>query len=271
MNTFVGRSPAVAPAGVGRERTFLAVSTLIFIASAAGTIFWCRSMSGGMPMPGGWAMSMAWMKMPGQTWPGAASAFLAMWVVMMLAMMLPSLVPALSSYRRSIGALEETRVTRLTVLSGLGYFFVWLLFGTAVYPLGALTAAAEMRSSALSQSVPIGTGVALLLAGTVQLTKWKVRLLRQCRDAPSDQPLRGNSSAAWRHGLRLGARCALCCIGFMTILIVVGVMELAAMAIVTAAITVERLAPNPERTARAAGILALAAGALVIMRSYGSV
>jgi predicted metal-binding membrane protein len=52
----------------------------------------------------------------------------------------------------------------------------------------------------------------------------------------------------------------------MTILIVVGVMDLAAMAIVTAAITVERLAPNPERTARAAGILALAAGALVIVR-----
>jgi hypothetical protein len=24
---------------------------------------------GEMPMPGGWTMSMAWMRMPGQTWP----------------------------------------------------------------------------------------------------------------------------------------------------------------------------------------------------------
>jgi hypothetical protein len=25
---------------------------------------------GEMPMPGGWTMSMGWMRMPGQTWPG---------------------------------------------------------------------------------------------------------------------------------------------------------------------------------------------------------
>jgi hypothetical protein len=34
---------------------------------------------------------MAWMRMPGQTWPGAAASFLGMWVVMMVAMMLPYL------------------------------------------------------------------------------------------------------------------------------------------------------------------------------------
>ena len=56
-----------------------------------------------MPMPGGWTMSMAWMRMPGQTWPGAASSFLGMWVVMMVAMMLPSLVPMLLRYRRAVG------------------------------------------------------------------------------------------------------------------------------------------------------------------------
>jgi len=40
-------------------------------------------------MPGGWTMAMAWTRMPGQTWPGAAASFLGMWVVMMVAMMLP--------------------------------------------------------------------------------------------------------------------------------------------------------------------------------------
>jgi len=74
------------------QRAFLGVSALLFAATAALTIVWRASMSamGEMPMPGGWTMSMAWMPMCGQTWPGATASFLDMWVVMMVAMMLPS-------------------------------------------------------------------------------------------------------------------------------------------------------------------------------------
>ena len=54
----------------------------------------------GMEMPGGWTMSMAWMRMPGQGWPGAAATFLGMWIVMMVAMMLPVLVPMLCAIAR---------------------------------------------------------------------------------------------------------------------------------------------------------------------------
>jgi hypothetical protein len=52
------------------QQAFFGVSALLFAASAAVTIVWCASMSamGEMPMPGGWTMSMAWMRMPGQTW-----------------------------------------------------------------------------------------------------------------------------------------------------------------------------------------------------------
>ena len=69
------------------QRAFFGVSALLFAASAAVTIVWCASMSamGEMPMPGGWTMSMAWMRMPGQTLLGAAASFLVMWVVMMVA------------------------------------------------------------------------------------------------------------------------------------------------------------------------------------------
>ena len=94
------------------QQAFLGVSALLFAASAAVTIVWCASMSamGEMPMPGGWTMSMAWMRMPGQTWPGAAASFLGMWVVMMVAMMLPSLVPMLWRYRQAVGRTGETRL-----------------------------------------------------------------------------------------------------------------------------------------------------------------
>ena len=93
------------------ERAFFGVSALLVAASAAATIVWCASMSamGGMPMPGGWTMSMTWMRMPGQTWPGAAASFLGMWVVMMVAMMLPSLLPMLWRYRQAVGRTGEAR------------------------------------------------------------------------------------------------------------------------------------------------------------------
>ena len=77
------------------HRGLLGASAVLFAASAATTVIWCGSMSAmpGMEMPGGWTMSMAWMRMPGQSWPGAAATFLGMWSVMMVAMMLPCWCP----------------------------------------------------------------------------------------------------------------------------------------------------------------------------------
>ena len=93
-----------------RQRS-LASPALLFAGSTTLTIVWCASMSAmGMPMPGGWTMSMAWMRMPGQTWPSAAASFLGMWVVMMVAMMLPSLVPMLRRYRQAVGRRGATRL-----------------------------------------------------------------------------------------------------------------------------------------------------------------
>src|SRR5688500_18238118 len=94
------------------ERAFFSVSALLFGVSAAMTVIWCAGMSamGEMEMPGGWTISMAWMRMPGQTWPGAAASFLGMWIVMMVAMMLPSLVPMLRRYRQAVGGTGERRL-----------------------------------------------------------------------------------------------------------------------------------------------------------------
>jgi predicted metal-binding membrane protein len=108
------------------QRAFVGVSALLFAASAALTIAWCESMSamGEMLMAGGWTMSMVWMRMPAQTWPGAAASFLGMWVVMMVTMMLPSLVLMLWRYRQAVGSTGEARLARLTALVGVGYFSV---------------------------------------------------------------------------------------------------------------------------------------------------
>jgi len=251
---------------------FFGVSALLFAASAAVTIAWCVSMSamGGMPMPGGWTMSMAWMRMPGQTWPGVATSFLGMWVVMMAAMMLPSLIPMLSRYRQAIGGAGEARLGRLTALVGAAYFVVWTAFGTAAFLLGVALAAVEMQLPALARVVPTAVGVVVVIAGALQFTAWKARQLACCREAPGrGRGLPADAGTAWRHGLRLGLDCSQCCAGLTTILLVVGVMDIRAMAAVAVAITVERLAPASERAARAVGAVAVGAGLFLIARAAG--
>jgi predicted metal-binding membrane protein len=252
-------------------RTFLGVSALFFAVSTAVTIVWCTSMAmGGMPMPGGWMMSMVWMRMPGQTWLGAATSFLGMWVVMQMAMMLPSLVPMLWRYRQAVGRTGETGLGRLTMLVGVGYFFVWALLGMAVFPVGAALVALEMELPALGRAVPIAIAAVVLIAGALQFTAWKAHHLACCREAPGrGRTLPADAGTAWRHGLRLGLHCCRCCAGLSAILLVIGVMDLHAITVVAAAITVERIAPAGERVARATGAVVIAAGLLLIARASG--
>jgi predicted metal-binding membrane protein len=252
------------------DRAFFGASALLFAGSAGLTIIGCASMStmGAMPMPGGWTMSMMWMRMPGQTWPGAAASFLGMWIVMMAAMMLPSLVPMLWRYRRAVGGAGEKCLGRLTVLAGLAYFAVWTTFGLAAFPLGAALAAITMQQPALARAAPIAIGAVVVIAGALQFSAWKARHLSCCRLSPGrGRELPANAGDAWRHGLRLGLHCSYSSAGLTALLLVVGVMDLRVMAVVTAAITLERLAPSGQRIARAIGAVIVAAGLLLIAQA----
>ena len=239
------------------QRAVFGVSALLFAASAALTIVWCASMSatGGMPMPGGWTMSMAWMRMPGQTWPGALTSFVGMWVVMMVAMMLPPLWPALAGFRRS----------RLVALAGAGYFSVWALGGAGVFAVGSAVARTELHWPAVARLVPLGAAAALLAAGAIQVSPWKVRQLVLCRACCA--PARGDAAAAWLHGVRFGANCTLCCAGLMGVLLVGGMMNIAVVAGLAVAIAAERLGPRPDLVARAIGVAVMATGAVLLARA----
>lgn len=220
-------------------------------------------------MPGGWMMSMTWMRLSGQTWPGVAAAFLVMWTVMMVAMMLPSLVPMLWRYRQALNRTGETRLAWLTALVGAGYFSVWTAFGLVAFPLGAALAEIEMQQPALARAVPAAVSVVFLIAGALQFSAWKADHLACCsKAAGTGRPLSADAGTAWRHGLRLGLHCSYCCVGLTAILLVSGVMDLRVMAVVTAAITVERLAPAADqRVARVIGASAIGAGLFLIVRA----
>jgi predicted metal-binding membrane protein len=210
-------------------------------------------------------MQIMWVRMPGQTWPGAAATFLGMWLVMMAAMMLPSLTPMLWRYRQAVSKSTRTRIGGLTALVGLGYFCIWALIGLLVFPLGAILVMAEMHWSMLAHAIPVLSGVMMVGAGAVQLSAWKARQLACCRRAPGHgRALSASAGSAWRQGLRLGWKCTACCASLTAILLVTGLMDLRAMAVVTAAISAERLLPSGERIARLLGFALIGAGLLVI-------
>lgn len=253
------------PSGRVSQQIFTGVVALLFVGSAAATLGWSASMSemGEMAMPGGWTMSMTWMRMPGQSWAGAAAAFVAMWTVMMVAMMLPSLVPMLERSRRA---------GMPAALVAAGYFTVWSALGVAVFPIGVALTAAEMRVPALARVVPIGAGVVVVLGGVVQLSAWKARHLRwEHAEGKGAHPPSADAPTAWSHGLRLGLHCVYCCAGLTASFLALGVMDLRAMLVVTVAITAERFAPAGARVARAFGFVAVAAGSLMIARAIGLV
>ena len=252
------------------HRAFLAASALLFALSSVATIVWCASMSamGGMPMPGGWGMSMVWMRMPGQTWLGVAASFLGMWLVMMLAMMLPCLVPMLLRYRRALASSGTPNLGALTGIAGAGYFFVWAVLGAALFPLGVGLSAIEMQQPALAHAVPITAGIVVLIAGALQFSPWKTHYLARCNEPHgcSGTPA-ADRGGAWRHGVRLGVHCAGCCANLMAILLVIGIMDLPVMVLVTGALTTERLARPGHGARRVVGLAVIGIGSFLTARA----
>jgi predicted metal-binding membrane protein len=210
---------------------------------------------------------MTGMSMPQQTWYGAATGFLGMWMAMIVPMMLPSLIPMLSRYRRSVQGADGIHLHELTALAGMGYFVIWAIVGAVVYAAGIGLMTIEMRWGTVERWLPVATGVALLAAGGVQITSWKARQLSICREGSAcDSASVPTARGAWGHGLTLGVRCSLCCGGLMLALLAIGMMDLFAMVAVTLAISAERLTPVPLRVARAVGVAILAVGVVTIVR-----
>jgi predicted metal-binding membrane protein len=246
---------------VTADRRLYAVAALVFLVSAAVTVAWCGSMAAmsGMEMPGGWTMSMTWMRMPTQGWSGVAGNFLGMWTVMMLAMMLPVLAPQLRLVRGAVTMLKY----------GMAYFGVWIACGAALFPLGMAYNELAMRSEGLSRVTPLLAGTVVLVAAALQFTPWKTRLLTRCRHDESSCGARGTGKSVWGAGAQLGLRCVQCCAPLTVVLLVCGVMDLRVMALVTVAISAERLISS--RLAYVVGACMVVAGGFWIVQFSAAV
>ncbi len=204
------------------------------------------------------------------SWSSAAGAFVAMWTMMMVAMMLPSLWPTLRRYHRALEALGIPRSGLQTLIVGVAYTGVWAAIGILAFVLTVILGAPALRSSAIAHIAPLVTGGVIVGAGALQLTRWKAHHLAHCRDVMSTHEMSSvPARSRWCDGVRLGVHCTMSCLGPMATLLAVGMMDARAMAVVTAAITAERVVPSGARVARATGAVALGAGLLVLARAIG--
>jgi predicted metal-binding membrane protein len=192
---------------------------------------------------------------------GSAASFVAMWTVMMIPMMLPSLTPALWRYWKHARGIVGRRAAGSTLSVGLGYFFVWFVLGAVVFAMGAALSAGLLRSTVLARSMPVFSGVAIVLAGCVQFTPWKGRRLA-CRgpSRPDDFSLVNERCAAFRRGCALAVHGGVSCCNWMAVLFSIGIMDSRAMLAVTMAMLIEQRASDNKRTAKAIGIAAVMTG-----------
>ncbi|HKT96867.1 MAG TPA: DUF2182 domain-containing protein [Paraburkholderia sp.] len=186
---------------------------------------------------------------------------------MMPAMMLPVLVPMLLRERAAWNELRSIRYGLLIILTGAGYFLVWMLIGCAVFPLCAALAAIAIRVPALAHAAPAFAGAFVVLASLLQFTSWKAKRLAGCHDMRRcEWRAPDRAYAALRHGMRLGLHCASCCGNWMAVLLALGVMDWRAMGVVTAAIAAERVVPYHGRVVKIIGLAGIAAGLVMMVR-----
>jgi len=200
--------------------------------------------------------------------PATAGAVFAMWAVMMAAMMLPSAIPMVTTF----AALDRARGAGGRHRTGfvLAYLAVWVAFSAAATALQWWLHALGLVSAAGVSTTPWLAGGLLVAAGAVQFTDLKQACLAKCRT-----PV-GFLLTEWREGargaaimgLRHGAFCVGCCWALMLLPFVAGTMNVLWMAVLTAVVTVEKVAPAGDRISRVIGVV-LVAGGLVVLSLGG--
>jgi predicted metal-binding membrane protein len=142
---------------------------------------------------------------------GSLGYFAALWVVMTAAMMLPGAAPTVARHVRANGRLLGVPPFVAS------YLAVWALVGIVIYavyrPHGSVAA-----------------GMIVLAAGVYELTPVKRRFRRLCREG-------------LRSGLGFGFCCVGSSIGLMLMLVAVGVMSVAWMAVIAVVVLVQKLVP----------------------------
>jgi predicted metal-binding membrane protein len=189
--------------------------------------------------------------------------FLITWLVMMVAMMFPSVAPitlAFASVTRSRG--EAYLPTTAFVL---GYLLVWIASG--LIPLAVMQVVTQLWMTPPSW-LPRAGGAVIILAGIYQFTPLKDTCLRACRSPLGfvmTHNFGGGPLAAIRAGASHGFYCLGCCWALMAVLAVVGLMNIAWMAVIAAVFFIEKNVRRGELLPRLVGAVCVIAGLAIVV------
>jgi predicted metal-binding membrane protein len=204
----------------------------------------------------------------GLTMGMGAALFLAIWVVMMIAMMFPTAAPMILMFSRVHADKRQSGKAFVpTWVFVSAYLLLWTLFGVLAY-LGAVWAErlAQQMPWVIANAARLGGGV-LVLAGFYQLSPLKRSCLTKCR-TPLDflfSSWRDGYLGSFRMGLEHGLYCLGCCWLLFVILFPLGMMNVAALAVITLLIFTEKSLPLGERMAQVAALALVAYGVLVVV------
>lgn len=191
--------------------------------------------------------------------PVQAGLMVMMWAVMMAAMMLPSAIPMVLAYDR-MGARSAEGRAGSTSLFIAGYVLIWSAFAG-----GATGLQWVLHDLTLVNGMGVVTrgglaGLLLVGAGLYQLTPAKRRSLGACRTPLGflTTSWRDGRAGAFRMGLHHGRLCLGCCWALMVLLFVLGVMNLAWVAVLAIFVLAEKVSRRGE-------LISVVGGAVMIV------
>jgi predicted metal-binding membrane protein len=215
----------------------------------------------------GWQARAADDAMMSLTMGFSAPVFVAIWIVMMVAMMFPTAAPMILMFATiSAGKRDKGQAFVPTWVFVSAYLVVWTLFGVLAYGLAvAAGRLADESMWVMDHAAQIG-GAVLVLAGLYQLSPLKRSCLAKCR-TPLQFILtawRDGTGGALRMGLAHGSYCLGCCWLLFVILFPLGIMNVVAMAAITALIFAEKSLPIGRQLGQLAAVALISYGALVL-------
>lgn len=190
--------------------------------------------------------------------------FIATWTVMMVAMMVPSVVPAVRTFDTWVRTMG--RSGGATVLFIAGYVLVWSAIGGVAYLV--VHALQDWLPTGSTTALRVGA-VLLVVAGVYQLTPPKQACLRHCRSPYTGEVPQGGTRARGRLGaVRAGLWQGVYCLGsswpLMLALLLVGMMNLAWMAVIAGVIFIEKVVPRGAVVSKVVG-WGLAGGGVILL------
>ena len=255
-----------------RHQRQIVVTALLFVIAGA----WLYILLGvGMSDSAVDMTAMIWrfgdMAMARPEWtPAYALAVFFMWWLMMVAMMLPGAMPTLLLYAAVIAKRTGSRSPYLpTALFSAGYLAAWGLFSVFAAGAQALLDTTGLLSPMMQGASAWLSGGLLAVAGFYQLSPLKNACLSHCRSPLSFivHRWRPTTAGAFRMGLEHGLYCTGCCWALMTLLFVVGVMNLFWIGAIALYVLVEKTAPRGVLASRLIGLGLIATGAFVVLQA----